>query len=216
MVLRGTSTPPQAAVRHCRLPLHQLSLLLMKKWQVHVISLWMCPTTVKQLFRCTATAYLSCSLSSSQNVSNGSPTQGLHMCLYTWWLCTLYFTTNWLLKVAVVLSHNCSLSFFSSQLVFVLNQWDVLTGIARAFYWQALMDLYALRWISSEATRSLNVRITPLNNDFTALLFWEAKWPSASSASTVTIVSCAKTKMPTCLYCTDNNFIEAVRIDYSM
>ena len=82
-----------------------------------------------------------------------------------------------------------------------------LTGIARAFYWQALMDLYALRWISSEATRSLNVRITPLNNDFTALLFWEAKWPSASSTSTVTIVSCAKTKMPTCLYCTDNNFI---------
>ena len=52
------------------------TLFLMKKWQVHVISLGMCPTTVKQLFRCIATAYLSCSLS-SQNVSNSSPTQGL-------------------------------------------------------------------------------------------------------------------------------------------
>ena len=95
--------------------LHQLSLFLMKKWQVHVISLWMCPTTVKQLFRCTATAYLSCSLSSSQNVSNGSPTQGLHMCLYTWWLCTLYFTTNWLLKVAVVLSPSAMFTFIFLQ-----------------------------------------------------------------------------------------------------
>ena len=45
-----------------------------QKWQVHVISLRMCPTTVKELFRCTATTYLSCSLSSSQNASNGSPT----------------------------------------------------------------------------------------------------------------------------------------------
>jgi len=49
--------------------------LLYQKWQVHVISLGMCPTTVKQLFRCTTTAYLLCSLSSSQNASNGSPTQ---------------------------------------------------------------------------------------------------------------------------------------------
>ena len=33
-------------------------LFLMKKWQVHVISLRMCPTTVKQLFRCIAMAYV--------------------------------------------------------------------------------------------------------------------------------------------------------------
>ena len=33
---------------------------LMKKWHVCVISRGMCPTTVKQLYRCTATAYLSC------------------------------------------------------------------------------------------------------------------------------------------------------------
>jgi len=32
-------------------------LFLMKKWQVHVISLGMCPTTVKQLFRCTDTVW---------------------------------------------------------------------------------------------------------------------------------------------------------------
>ena len=57
------------------------------------------PTTVKQLFRCTATAYLSCSLSSSQNASNGSPTQGLHMHLYTLWPSTLHLTMNWLLGV---------------------------------------------------------------------------------------------------------------------
>ena len=58
-------------------------LFLMKQWQVHVISLGMCPTTVKQLFRQANTTYLSCSLSSSQNVSTGSPMQGLHMRLYT-------------------------------------------------------------------------------------------------------------------------------------
>jgi len=39
---------------------------------------WDVSTTVKQLFRCTATAYLSCLLSSSQNVSNGS-----HTSMYT-------------------------------------------------------------------------------------------------------------------------------------
>ena len=67
----GTSTPPQAAAQRRRLP-HTSPvispLFLMKKWQVWVISLGMCPTTVEQLLRCTATAYLSCSSSSSQNV----------------------------------------------------------------------------------------------------------------------------------------------------
>ena len=60
-------------------------LFLMKKWQVCVISLGMCPATVKQLFKCTAMAYSLCLLSSLQNVSNGSPMQGLHNYgLYTW------------------------------------------------------------------------------------------------------------------------------------
>jgi len=45
--------------------------LLHQKWQVRVISLRMGPTTVKQ-FRCTATAYLSYLLSSSQNASNAT------------------------------------------------------------------------------------------------------------------------------------------------
>jgi len=138
MVLWGTSTPRQAAMQHCHLLLHQkVAGACSFPWDV-----------VKQLFRCTATAYLSCSLSSSQNASNGSPTQGLHVHLYTWWLRTLHLTTNWLLGVAVVLGPSAMFTFI----------------------------------------------------DFTALFFQEAKWPSGF---TVTIVSCAKTRPPTCLYCTD-------------
>ena len=49
--------------------------------------------------------------------------------------------------------------------------------------------------------RSLNMRTTPPNNDFTALFIREAKWPSTSSGSTVSIFSRAKTTMPTCLHC---------------
>ena len=114
----------------------------MKKWQVRVISLGMRPTTVKQLLRCTATAYLSCLLSSSQNVSNGSRMQGLYMCLYTWWPCTLHFTTNWLLGVAVVLGPSAMFTFTFLQPVvlctesvrclwlhFLLVTLDTLTGI---------------------------------------------------------------------------------------
>jgi len=131
----GTSTPPQDAVQCCRLPLTSpviSPLFMMKKWQVRVISFGMCQITVKQLFRCKATAYLLCLLSSSQNVSNGSPTQGLHMCLYTWWLCTLHFTTNWLLVYLVSLPR--SLSFSSSRFFSVLNQRNVLRGIDHTFY----------------------------------------------------------------------------------
>ena len=57
-------------------------LFLMKKWQVRVISLRMCPTTVKQLFRCIAMAYLLCSLSSSQNVSNDSRKDSICACTH--------------------------------------------------------------------------------------------------------------------------------------
>ena len=97
----------------------------------------------------------------------------------------------------------------------------ILRGIDHAFYWLLLTgidgpDLYALKRTSWEATRSPNVRTTPPNNDFTAPFFREAKWPPTSSGSTVAIVSRAKTKMPTCLYCTDIRIIIsflAVRID---
>ena len=95
---------------------------LMKKWQVHVISLGMCLTTGKQLFRCTATAYLSCSLS-SQNASNGSPTQGLHMRLYTWWPRTLHLTTNWLLGVTVVLGPSAMFTFMDFGALF-FEKWN--------------------------------------------------------------------------------------------
>ena len=82
--------------------------------------------------------------------------------------------------------------------------------------WQALMDLYALKRTSLEATRSPNVRTTPPNDDFTVLFFQEVKWPSTSSGSTVAVISRANTNMPTCLYCTDIRIIIsflAVRID---
>ena len=112
-------------------------LFLMKKWQVCVISLGMCPTTVKLFFRWTATAYMSCSLSSSQNISNCSPTQGLHMCLYTWCPHTLHFTTNWLLGVAVVLGP-------SAMFVFTEMSWQALIALFIGCSWQALMNPYAL------------------------------------------------------------------------
>ena len=88
---------------------------LLRKWQVHVISLGMCPTTFKQLFRCTATVYLSCSCTATAYLSCShcpprkmpqtahQRMQGLPMRLYTWWPRTLHLTTNWLLGVAVVL-----------------------------------------------------------------------------------------------------------------
>ena len=85
--------------------------LLHQKWQVRVISLGMCPTTAKQLFSCIATAYLLCLLYFSQNASNDSSMQGLHMCLYTWWLRTLHLTMNWLLGVAVVLGPSAMFTF---------------------------------------------------------------------------------------------------------
>ena len=78
---------PDLHKQHCHLPLTSpviSPLFLMKEWQVWVISLGMWPITVKLFLWCTATAYLSCSLSSSQNISSYSPTQGLHMHLYRW------------------------------------------------------------------------------------------------------------------------------------
>ena len=81
----------------------------------------------------------------------------------------------------------CSLYWISEM------SWQSLITLFIGCSWQALMDLYALKRTSLEATRSLNVRTTPQNNDFTALFFWQATWPSIFSGSTVTIVSHAKT-----------------------
>ena len=120
---------------------------------------------------------------------NCSPTQGLHIRLYTWWLHTLHFTTNWLLGVAVVLGP-------SAMFTFTEMSWQALIALFIGCSWQALMDLYALKRASSEATRFPNARTYTSNNDFPALFFREAKWPSTSSGSTVAIVSHAKLKCP--------------------
>ena len=121
MVLRGTST---AALQHCCLPLTSpvvSPLFLMKKWQVRVISLGMCPTTVKQLFRCKAMAYLSCSLSPTTHQCKDS------ICACTCDGCTHCISlrtgySGWRLYLVPL---PCSLSLSFSWLFFVLNQWDL-------------------------------------------------------------------------------------------
>ena len=126
---------------------------------MHVISFGMCPTTVKQLFRCAATTYLSCSLSSSQDVSNGSPAWGLHvvhmMAMHTafhYRLLTRGSGCTWSLCHV----HFCFLYSISEM------SWQALIVLFIGRSWQALMDPYALKWTSSEAIRSLNVRATRL------------------------------------------------------
>ena len=74
MALQDTFTPQQAAVQCCHL------LLTSPEVAGACYFLW---DVVKHLFRCTAMAYLLCSLSSSHNASNSSAMQGLHMRLYT-------------------------------------------------------------------------------------------------------------------------------------
>jgi len=109
----------------------------------------------------------------------------------TWLLCHLHFCFS---------PHGCSTESVRCLdrhwLHFLLDALD-----------RHLWTPYTLKRTSSEATRPPSVRTTPPNNDFTALLYWEAKWPSTSSGSTVAIVSRAKAKMPTCLYCTDIRLI---------
>ena len=143
----------------CHLPLTSL-----------VISLGMCPTTVKLFFRWIATAYLSCSLSYLQNVSNCSPTRRLHMRSYTWWPHTLHFTTNWLLGVVVVLGPSAMFTFTerSWQALIAFFYRSLLIGIDgpihidRACYWSLLTGIDGPACFSSEATRSPNARTTLL------------------------------------------------------
>ena len=113
--------------------------------------------------------HLLCSLPSSQNVSNSSPMQGLHMRLYTWWPRTVFHYElvtrgsgcTWsLCHVHFRFSPaSCSLYWISEM------SWQALIVPFIGHSWQILMNLYALKRTSSEATRSLNVRTTPLNND---------------------------------------------------
>ena len=181
-------------------------LFLMKKWQVCVISLRMCPTTIKQLFRCTAPAcHVRCTATCHVRCPPRIMSQMVHhrkdsicTCTHDGHVGTLHLTTNGLLRVAVVLGPSAMFTFVFLQ--------PVLHESARCLdrHWScfllvncsclALMDPYALKWTSSEATRSPNMRTTLPNNDFTALFFQEGKWPSTSSGSTVAIVSCAKTR----------------------
>ena len=119
---------PDLHKQHCHLLLTSpviSPLFLMKERQVWVISLGMWPITVKLFLWCTATAYLSCSLSSSQNISSYSPTQGLHMHLYRW--CHAFHYK------LVSRSGGCTWS-----LCHVHVHRDVLTDIDWTFYWSLL------------------------------------------------------------------------------
>ena len=167
---------------------------------------------VKQLFRCTAMAYLSWRgvCCPPRKMSQMAHQREDSLCSCT------HFTTNCYLGVAVPLP--CSLSFFSSQLFFILIQWNVLTGIDRAFYWSFLTGIDGLLCFKMNQLRSYQV---PERENYifkqwlNFSLFREAKWPSTSSTSTVAILV-PKLEPPTCLYCTDIRIIIsflAVRID---
>ena len=110
---------------------------------------------------------------------------------------------NWLLGVVVVLDPSATFTFTFLQPVcslYWISEMS-LTALFIAHSWQALMDLYTLKQTSSEATRSPNMRTTPPNNDFTALLFFE-KWNGPPPPPAPLSPSSAMPKLKCRLVCT--------------
>ena len=153
----------------------------MKRWQVHVISLEMCPTTVKQLLRCTATVYLLCSLSSSQNVfkwltNTRTPCVLVHvMAAHT------EFHYELVTRSSGCTLPLCHVHFRFSPPVVLLNQWNVLIGIDCTFYCLILTGIDGLMRFKTNQLRSYQV---PERENYTSeqwlhcsLCFREAKGP---------------------------------------
>jgi len=111
MVLWGTSTPLQAAVQCCCLPLSLPESGMCVLFPLGCVQL--------QSNSCSdVQARHTCRVRCPPRKKPQTAHQGLHVRLYTWWLFTLHLTTNWLLRVAVVLGPSARFTFVDFTALF--------------------------------------------------------------------------------------------------